>query len=211
MSIIYTLTDESPRLATESLLPIAKFFANAADIEIETKDISLAARILAAFGIAPDDLAYLSKLTKDPSANIIKLPNISASVPQLKAAIAEFQGKGYKIPNYPENPRNEDEQKIKELYDKVKGSAVNPVLRQGNSDRRAPLAVKQYAKKHPHSMGEWKSDFKTRVNSMSSGDFYENEKSITLNENTSFSIEFINENGKWTVLKKPATLLDDEI
>jgi len=209
--IIYTLTDESPRLATESLLPIAKFFANAADIEIETKNISLAARILAAFDLAPDDLAYLSKLTKEPSANIIKLPNISASVPQLKMAIAELQSKGYKIPNYPENPQNKDEQKTRDIYDKVKGSAVNPVLRQGNSDRRAPLAVKQYAKKHPHSMGEWKSDFKTRVASMNGSDFYENEKSITLKENTSFSIEFINEGGVREVLKKPAPLLAGEI
>ncbi|MDR2594087.1 MAG: NADP-dependent isocitrate dehydrogenase [Fibromonadaceae bacterium] len=211
MSIIYTLTDESPRLATESLLPIAKFFANAAGIEIETKDISLAARILAAFNLVPDDLAYLGKLTKEPDANIIKLPNISASLPQMKAAIDEIKSKGYKIPNYPENPRNEEEQKIKAIYDKVKGSAVNPVLRQGNSDRRAPLSVKQYAKAHPHSMGEWKSDFKTKVVSMPSGDFYESEKSITLSENTSFSIEFINEKSERTTLKKSAPLLDGEI
>jgi isocitrate dehydrogenase len=209
--ITYTLTDESPRLATESLLPIVKFFAGAAGIEIETKDISLAARILAAFDLVPDDLAYLNKLTKEPSANIIKLPNISASVPQLKAALAELQSKGYKIPGYPENPHNEDEQKTKDIYDRVKGSAVNPVLRQGNSDRRAPLAVKQYAKKHPHSMGEWKSDFKTRVASMSSGDFYESEKSMTMKENTSFSIEFINKEGAKEVLKKPIPLLADEI
>jgi len=211
MPIIYTLTDESPRLATESLLPIAKFFANAAGIEIETKDISLAARILAAFNLAPDDLAYLGNLTKEPGANIIKLPNISASLPQMKAAIAELQSKGYKIPNYPENPQNEEEQKIKAIYDKVKGSAVNPVIRQGNSDRRAPLSVKQYAKAHPHSMGEWKSDFKTKVCSMQSGDFYESEKSITLSENTSFSIEFINEKGEQTTLKKSAPLLEGEI
>ena len=211
MPIIYTLTDESPRLATESLLPIAKFFANAAGIEIETKDISLAARILAAFNLAPDDLAYLGNLTKEPGANIIKLPNISASLPQMKAAIAELQSKGYKIPNYPENPQNEEEQKIKAIYDKVKGSAVNPVIRQGNSDRRAPLSVKQYAKAHPHSMGEWKSDFKTKVSSMQSGDFYESEKSITLSENTSFSIEFVNEKGEQTILKKSAPLLEGEI
>jgi isocitrate dehydrogenase len=211
MPIIYTLTDESPRLATESLLPIAKFFAKAADVEIETKNISLAARILAAFNLVPDDLDYLSKLTKEPSANIIKLPNISASLPQMKAAIAELQSKGYKIPNYPENPQNEEEQKVKAIYDKVKGSAVNPVIRQGNSDRRAPQAVKQYAKTHPHSMGEWKSDFKTKVASMQSGDFYESEKSITLGENTSFSIEFINEKGERTTLKKSAPLLEGEI
>jgi len=211
MPIIYTLTDESPRLATESLLPIAKFFANAAGVEVETKDISLAARILAAFNLVPDDLAYLGKLTKEPSANIIKLPNISASLPQMKAAIAELQSKGYKIPIYPENPSDEEEQKIKAVYDKVKGSAVNPVLRQGNSDRRAPLSVKQYAKAHPHSMGEWKSDFKTKVASMQIGDFYESEKSITLSENTSFSIEFINEKGERTTLKKSAPLLEGEI
>ena len=211
MPIIYTLTDESPRLATESLLPIAKFFANAAGVEVETKDISLAARILAAFNLVPDDLDYLGKLTKEPSANIIKLPNISASLPQMKAAIAELQSKGYKIPIYPENPSDEEEQKIKAVYDKVKGSAVNPVLRQGNSDRRAPLSVKQYAKAHPHSMGEWKSDFKTKVASMQIGDFYESEKSITLSENTSFSIEFINEKGERTTLKKSAPLLEGEI
>ncbi len=211
MPIIYTLTDESPRLATENLLPIAKSFAKVAGIEIETRDISLAARILAAFGLASDELAYLGKLTKEPSANIIKLPNISASIPQIKAAVAELQCKGYKIPNYPENPQNTDEQKIKAIYDKVKGSAVNPVLRQGNSDRRAPLSVKQYAKKHPHSMGEWKSDFKTKVASMNSGDFYESEKSITLKENSSFSIEFINTQGTKFLLKKSAPLLEGEV
>jgi len=211
MPVIYTLTDESPRLATESLLPVAKFFAGVAGIEVETRDISLAARILAAFNLAPDDLAYLGNLTKDPGANIIKLPNISASIPQIKAAVAELQGKGHKIPNYPENPQNEEEQKIKAVYDRVKGSAVNPVLRQGNSDRRASLSVKQYAKKHPHSMGEWKSDFKTKVVSMNSGDFYESEKSITVKENSSFSIEFINEKGKKTLLKKSAPLLEGEV
>jgi isocitrate dehydrogenase len=209
--ITYTLTDESPRLATESFLPIVKFFADAAGIEIETKDISLAARILAAFNLVPDDLAYLGKLTKEPNANIIKLPNISASVPQLKAAIAELQSKGYKIPSYPENPRSEDEQKTKGIYDKVKGSAVNPVLRQGNSDRRAPLAVKQYAKKHPHSMGEWKSHFKTRVASMSSGDFYENEKAMTIKESSSFAIEFINERNEKSLLREAKPLLVGEI
>ncbi|MCL2100687.1 MAG: NADP-dependent isocitrate dehydrogenase [Fibromonadales bacterium] len=211
MSIIYTLTDESPRLATESLLPIAKFFANAAGIEIETKDISLASRILAAFELASDDLAYLGKLTKEPGANIIKLPNISASIPQMKTAIAELQSKGYKIPDYPEKPQNEDEQKIKAIYDKVKGSAVNPVLRQGNSDRRAPLSVKQYAKKHPHSMGEWKADFKTAVASMSDGDFYESEKSITLKQDSSFLIEFINEKGEKVLLRNSKPLLAGEI
>jgi isocitrate dehydrogenase len=211
MQIIYTLTDESPRLATESLLPIAKFFASSAGIEVETKDISLAARILAAFNLVPDDLAYLGKLTKEPNANIIKLPNISASIPQMKAAIAELQGKGYKIPNYPENPQNEDEKKIKEIYEKVKGSAVNPVLRQGNSDRRAPLSVKRYAKKNPHSMGEWKSNFKTKVASMNSGDFYESEKSITLQGDSSFSIVFINGNGNKTTLRESAPLLAGEI
>jgi len=202
MPIVYTLTDESPRLAAESLLPIAQSFAAAAGIEMETRDISLAARILAAFNLAPDDLAYLGKLAKEPTANIIKLPNISASIPQMKAAIAELQSKGYKIPNYEDN---------QEIYDKVKGSAVNPVLRQGNSDRRAPLSVKQYAKKHPHSMGEWKSDFKTKVVSMTGGDFYESEKSITINEKSSFAIEFINEKGEKTLLRKAAPLLEGEI
>ena len=202
MPIVYTLTDESPRLATESLLPIAQFFAAAAGITLETRDISLAARILAAFNLASDDLAYLGKLAKEPEANIIKLPNISASIPQMKAAIAELQSKGYKIPNY------EDSQ---EIYDKVKGSAVNPVLRQGNSDRRAPLSVKQYAKKHPHSMGEWKSDFKTKVTSMTGGDFYESENSITINEKTSFAIEFINGKNEKTLLRKAAPLLEGEI
>ncbi|MDR3001418.1 MAG: NADP-dependent isocitrate dehydrogenase [Fibromonadaceae bacterium] len=202
MPIIYTLTDESPRLATESLLPVAKFFAEAAGIEMETKDISLAARILAAFDLASDDLAYLGKLANEPNANIIKLPNISASIPQMKAAIAELQSKGYKIPNYEEKP---------EIYDKVKGSAANPVLRQGNSDRRAPLSVKQYAKKHPHSMGEWKTDFKTAVASMSNGDFYESEKSITLKQDSSFSIEFINKKGEKEILRDSKPLLNGEI
>ena len=202
MSIIYTITDESPRLATESLLPIVKFFAKSADIEVETKDISLAARILSAFNIVPDDLAYLGELTKEPNANIIKLPNISASIPQLNAAISELQSKGYKIPNYKDAP---------EVYDKIKGSAVNPVLRQGNSDRRAPSSVKLYAKKHPHSMGEWREDFKTRVASMQSGDFYETEKSMTLKEDSSFFIEFVNEKGEKTLLKKSAPLLKGEI
>ncbi|MDR2732338.1 MAG: NADP-dependent isocitrate dehydrogenase [Fibromonadaceae bacterium] len=211
MPITYTLTDESPRLATESLLPIVRTFASAAGIEIETRDISLAARILAAFELVPNDLAYLGKLTKEPCANIIKLPNISASVPQIKAAVAELQGKGYKIPAYPENPQSEDEQKTKDIYERVKGSAVNPVLRQGNSDRRAPLAVKQYAKKHPHSMGEWKNDFKTKVASMNSGDFYENEKSITLSEDSSFSIEFTNEKREKFLLKKATPLTAGEI
>jgi isocitrate dehydrogenase len=211
MSIIYTITDESPRLATESLLPIAKFFANAAGIEVESRDISLASRILAAFGLAENDLAYLGSLTEKPYANIIKLPNISASLPQMKAAIAELQGKGCKIPDYPETPQTEEEQKIKDAYDKVKGSAVNPILRQGNSDRRAPLSVKQYAKKHPHSMGEWKSDFKTCVASMQSGDFYESEKSITLSESSSFAIEFTNEKGEKKTLRPYAFLSSGEI
>jgi isocitrate dehydrogenase len=211
MPIIYTITDESPRLATESLLPIANFFASAGGIEIQTKDISLAARILAACGLAKDNLAELGNLVNEPTANIIKLPNISASVPQIKVAILELQSKGYKIPDYPENPQNEEEQKIKVTYDKVKGSAVNPVLRQGNSDRRAPLSVKRYAKKHPHAMGEWKSDFKTEVASMSEGDFYESEKAITLSESSSFAIEFVNEKGTQETLRKNAPLLAGEI
>ena len=165
--IYYTLTDESPFLATQSLLPIVRGFAKAADIDVETKNISLPGRILAAFGKASDDLDFLGKLTLDPSANIIKLPNISASVPQLKAAIAELQKNGFDVPDYPDAPANDEEKAIRAKYDKVKGSAVNPVLRQGNSDRRAPKAVKNYARNNPHSNGVWNESVKTHVSSMS--------------------------------------------
>src|SRR5690606_27100954 len=186
--IIYTKTDEAPALATYSLLPIVKSFASAANVEIETKDISLAARILALFPDflsdnqqITDDLAYLGELATKPEANIIKLPNISASIPQLKDAIKELQGKGYAIPDYPDTPKNATEEDIRSRYDKVKGSAVNPVLREGNSDRRAPKAVKNYAKKHPHSMGAWSADSKSHVAHMSGGDFYSSEKSVVMN------------------------------
>lgn len=217
-NIFYTITDESPFLATQSLLPIVSAFAKTAGIDVLSKDISLAARICAAFADKlpeekrfSDDLAFLGALTQDPTANIIKLPNISASIPQLKAAILELQQKGFAVPDYPEIPSNEQEKEIKARYDKVKGSAVNPVLREGNSDRRAPRAVKEYAKKHPHKMGAWSCDSKTHVASMSCGDFYETEKSITLNDNDSFQIEWVKESGEIVVLRKQAPLLKGEI
>lgn len=216
--IFYTLTDESPMLATQSLLPIVQSFAAAADIDVELRDISLAGRILAAFPEflsesqrQPDDLTMLGALTLEPSANIIKLPNISASMPQLKAAIAELQAKGYALPAYPDAPVNESEKSIKARYDKIKGSAVNPVLREGNSDRRAPRAVKNFARKNPHSMGAWSADSRTHVSSMSTGDFYASEKSITLPAATSFAIEFVNVQGEVSLLRKAAPLLAGEI
>ncbi|MCF0215971.1 MAG: NADP-dependent isocitrate dehydrogenase [Fibrobacteraceae bacterium] len=209
--IFYTLTDESPFLATQSLLPIVRGFAKQANIEIETKNISLPGRILAAFDKAPNDLDFLGKLTLDPNANIIKLPNISASVPQLKAAIAELQAKGFDIPNYPDDPSTEEEKAIRGKYDKIKGSAVNPVLRQGNSDRRAPKAVKNYAKKNPHSMGPWTSESKTHVASMSENDFYGTEKSITLSKADTFKIEFVASDGSVTELRPAKPLLAGEI
>lgn len=216
--IYYTITDESPFLATQSLLPIVSAFAKTAGIDVLSKDISLAGRICAAFAdFLPedkrhsDDLAFLGELTQAPDANIIKLPNISASIPQLKAAIAELQKNGYPLPEYPEAPTTEEEKLIKAKYDKVKGSAVNPVLREGNSDRRAPRAVKEYARKHPHKMGEWSKDSKTHVASMTTGDFYETEKSITLKNNDSFRIEWVNANCDVKVLKKDAPLLEGEI
>ena len=176
--IIYTKTDEAPALATYSFLPIVKAFTETAGVEVETRDISLAGRIIAVFPEylteeqrIGDALAELGELAKTPEANIIKLPNISASIPQLKAAISELQEKGYKLPDYPESPSNDEEKKIKATYDKVKGSAVNPVLREGNSDRRAPKAVKNFAKKNPHRMGAWSKDSKSHVASMSGDDF----------------------------------------
>jgi len=209
--IYYTLTDESPFLATQSLLPIVRGFAKAADIAVETKNISLPGRILAAFGHGSDDLDFLGKLTFDPSANIIKLPNISASVPQLKAAIAELQKNGFAVPDYPDAPSNDEEKAIRAKYDKVKGSAVNPVLRQGNSDRRAPKAVKNYARKNPHSDGKWDESVKTHVSSMQSDDFYGNEKSVTLKKADTFKIEFVAEDGTVTVLREAKPLLEGEI
>ncbi len=216
--IIYTKTDEAPALATRSFLPIVKAFVKSSSIDIETKDISLAARILAVFPDflnedqrVSDDLAILGEMAKKPETNIIKLPNISASVPQLKSAIKELQTKGFAIPDYPNAPSNAKEEDIKSRYDKIKGSAVNPVLREGNSDRRAPKAVKNYAKNNPHSMGAWTADSKTHVATMTEGDFAHNEKSVTLAEATSITIEHTDAAGKTTVLKDSFPLLKGEI
>ncbi len=217
-TIFYTKTDEAPALATRSFLPIVKAFVEPSGINIETKDISLAARILATFPDflndnqkVEDALAELGELVKKPEANIIKLPNISASIPQLEAAIEELQSKGYKVPDYPDEPANDDEKAIKSRYDKIKGSAVNPVLREGNSDRRAPKAVKNYAKNNPHSMGAWSSDSKTHVATMTEGDFAHNEKSVTIDKATSIKIQHTDSNGNTTVLKDSFPLLDGEI
>ena len=215
--IIYTQTDEAPRLATFSLLPIVKAFTDAAGVVVETRDISLAGRILSVFPelMDPeqrfnDDLAELGRLTLRPDANIIKLPNISASLPQMHEAIAELQGKGYGIPDYPEEPRDAEEEKIKTRYDGVKGSAVNPVLREGNSDRRAADAVKRYAKKHPHTMGVWSSDSKTHVAHMTSGDFYGSERSVVMPSDDTLIIEFVDEMGT-TVLADSVVVEEGEV
>ena len=211
--IIYTKTDEAPYLATHSLLPILKAFMQKVGVDIDTADISLAGRILANFPEylteeqrIPDDLAMLGQLVLKPEANIIKLPNISASLPQLKAAITELQSKGYKIPDYPDNPSTEEEKKVKAIYDKIKGSAVNPVLREGNSDRRAPQPVKDYVRKHPHKMGPWSSDSKTKVAYMNGGDFFSNEKSTTMPQQDTLTIEFKDANGETKELKKVPVL-----
>ncbi|MFV5688291.1 NADP-dependent isocitrate dehydrogenase [Flavobacterium sp. ZT3R25] len=216
--IFYTLTDEAPLLATYSFLPIVQAFTSTSDIEIETRDISLAARILANFPEfltedqkTGDALLELGQLATTPEANIIKLPNVSASVPQLKAAIAELQSHGYNLPDFPEEPQNEAETTIKAKYSKILGSAVNPVLREGNSDRRAPKAVKNYAKANPHSMGAWTSDSKTQVASMESGDFYGSEKSLTVADATDVKIEFVAKDGSTTVLKASTPLKVGEI
>lgn len=216
--LYYTKTDEAPALATLSFLPIVKSFTETADIEVETKDISLAGRIAAMFPELltkeqqiPDDLSILGELAKTPEANIIKLPNISASIPQLKEAIEELQKKGYNLPNYPDEPKTDEEKAIKAKYDKIKGSAVNPVLREGNSDRRAPKAVKNYAKAHPHTMGEWSSDSKTHVATMSHGDFKSNEKSLTLSNADEVRIELVGTDGNTTVLKDKLALLKGEV
>jgi isocitrate dehydrogenase len=216
--IFYTLTDEAPLLATYSFLPIVQAFTATSNIEIETRDISLAGRILSNFPeFLKDDqktgdaLAELGKLATAPEANIIKLPNVSASVPQLKAAIAELQSHGYAIPNFPEDPQSDSEKEIKAKYSKVLGSAVNPVLREGNSDRRAPKAVKNYAKANPHSMGAWSSDSKTKVASMENGDFYGSEKSVTVAEANDVKIEFVAKDGSTTVLKASTPLKAGEI
>ena len=217
-TIVYTKIDEAPALATYSLLPILKGFANGTGIDFVPKDISLSGRIIANFPDnltpsqkIPDYLAELGALALTPEANIIKLPNISASIPQLKAAIKELQDQGYNIPDYPEAPANEAEKEIHTRFAKVLGSAVNPVLREGNSDRRAPLSVKQYAKKHPHKMGAWSSDSKSHVASMSDGDFYGSETSVTLDKAATVTIEFVDGNGKSTVLKDKTPLLPGEI
>ncbi|MFL0536104.1 NADP-dependent isocitrate dehydrogenase [Micrococcus luteus] len=216
--IIYTLTDEAPMLATASLLPIVRAYAGTAGVELETRDISLAGRILAAFkDVLPEDqrtadaLAELGELVKSPEANVIKLPNISASVPQLRAAIKELQAHGYALPEYPDEPKTDEEKDAKARYDSVKGSAVNPVLREGNSDRRAPKAVKAYAQRFPHSMGEWTPDSKTAVATMGADDFRANEQSVTLPAADVLTIEFTGEDGKTTVLKEGLKVLQGEV
>lgn len=216
--ILYTITDEAPALATHSLLPVIQAYTAAAGVSVETRDISLSGRILANFPDCleegqriPDALAELGELAKTPEANIIKLPNISASIPQMKAAIAELQSQGYALPDYPEEPASEAERAVKSRYDKIKGSAVNPVLREGNSDRRAAAAVKQYARKHPHRMGAWSPDSKSAVSSMSSDDFFANEQSVTLPEATTARIELTGPDGSATVLKDGLALQVGEI
>ena len=216
--IIYTLTDEAPFLATSSFLPIIRTFAAPAGIEVAEADISVASRILGQFPEylseeqrVPDTLAELGKLTLKPEANIIKLPNISASVSQLMAAIKELQDKGYKIPDYPENAKTDEEKDIRARYNKCTGSAVNPVLREGNSDRRAPAAVKNYARKNPHSMAEWSQASRSHVSHMHAGDFYHGEKSITLDKARDVKMELITKSGKSIVLKPKVALLDREI
>jgi isocitrate dehydrogenase len=218
MKIIYTHTDEAPALATQSLLPIVRAFAAVAGVEVELRDISLAGRILAQFPDrldadhrVSDDLAELGELAKTPEANIIKLPNISASVPQLRAAIAELQEQGYEIPGYPGDPADDAERDIRERYDRVKGSAVNPVLREGNSDRRAPESVKAYARNHPHSMGEWSSESESHVSTMSDGDFRSTERSVTLEADGTVRIEHVAEDGEVTVLKAEFDVLAGEV
>ena len=216
--IIYTKTDEAPMLATYSFLPIINAFSKAAGVSVELRDISLAGRILAVFPEyltpqqkQPDALSELGELAKTPEANIIKLPNVSASLPQLQAAVKELQSQGYKLPEYPENPKDDKEKDIKARYDKIKGSAVNPVLREGNSDRRAPLSVKAHTRKHPHKMGPWSPDSKTHVSHMKGGDFRSNEKSMTTTAATDARIEFVGQDGKTTVLKPKVALQVGEI
>ncbi|WP_347558735.1 NADP-dependent isocitrate dehydrogenase [Robbsia sp. KACC 23696] len=216
--IIYTLTDEAPALATYSLLPIVKAFTHSSGIDVETRDISLAGRIVAQFPDVldaahkqSDDLTELGELATTPEANIIKLPNISASVPQLKAAIKELQAQGYKLPEYPDEPKNDAEKETKARYDRTKGSAVNPVLREGNSDRRAPLSVKAYARKHPHKMGAWSAESKSHVSHMSSGDFYGSEKSALIDADGAVRIELVGKDGSVKVLKEKTSVKAGEI
>ncbi|MGO4600192.1 NADP-dependent isocitrate dehydrogenase [Terrabacter sp. 2RAF25] len=217
-TIIYTHTDEAPALATASLLPIVSAFAKQAGVEVETRDISLSGRIIAGFpdALKPeqrvgDALAELGELAKTPEANIVKLPNISASIPQLKAAIAELQAAGYDLPDYPDNPATDDEKAARAAYDKVKGSAVNPVLREGNSDRRAPASVKSYARKHPHSMGAWSADSKTNVATMGEHDFRHNEKSVVIEADDTLRVELVGADGTTTVLKESIPVLAGEV
>ncbi len=216
--IIYTKTDEAPALATDSFLPIIRRFVRSSSIEVETRDISLAGRILAKFPDhltaeqrQEDALEILGELVKKPDANIVKLPNISASLPQLKTAIEELQGQGYAIPDYPEDPQNDGERSAKAIYDKIKGSAVNPVLREGNSDRRAPKAVKEFARKHPHSMGAWSKDSVSHVASMESGDFYGSEKSLVMDAANNLKIQLITADGKTKVLKENTPVKEGEV
>jgi len=217
-TIIYTLTDEAPLLATYAFLPIIRTFTEPAGINVETSDISVAARILAEFSDClsedqrvPDNLGELGELTHDPATNIIKLPNISASVPQLNAAIKELQEKGYAIPDYPAQPKNDEEKALKERYGKILGSAVNPVLREGNSDRRAPRAVKEYARRHPHSMGEFSQASRTHVATMKGGDFYHGEKSMTLDRDRVVRMELKTKRGETIVLKAETSLTDGDV
>ncbi|MCB1669895.1 MAG: NADP-dependent isocitrate dehydrogenase, partial [Pseudomonadales bacterium] len=217
-AIIYTETDEAPALATYSLLPIIQAFAAVSDINVETRDISLSGRIIANFPDFLDEsqrigdaLTELGEMTQDPLANIIKLPNISASIPQLKAAIRELQEQGYSLPDYPEEPKTDKEKDVKARYDRIKGSAVNPVLREGNSDRRAPASVKAYARKNPHSMGAWSKDSKSHVAHMESGDFYGSEKSVTFTDATDVKILFTGAAGQQTELKSSFPLQAGEV
>ncbi|MFF9525211.1 NADP-dependent isocitrate dehydrogenase [Streptomyces achromogenes] len=217
-TIIYTYTDEAPALATHSFLPVIQAYASQAGVPVETRDISLAGRIIAVFPEylnedqrIPDALTELGELAKTPAANIIKLPNISASIPQLKAAVAELQGKGYALPDYPDDPKTDEEREIRARYDKVKGSAVNPVLREGNSDRRAPASVKNYAKTHPHRMGAWTSESKTNVATMGENDFRSTEKSVVISEAGTLRIELAAEDGTTTVLKDSVPVLEGEV
>jgi len=216
--IFYTLTDEAPALATRSLLPIFKSFAAACDVEVDTKNISLASRILSNLSeyIEPDQqvndaLAELGSLVLEPSANVIKTPNISASIPQIKDAIEELQGKGYALPDFPDDPQSDEEIKIREAYERVKGSNVNPVIREGNSDRRAPAAVKNYARNNPHSMGEWLPTSRSHVATMNGGDFRSSERSITLAQECSVKIEFTDKYGNQTLKQKGLQLLQGEV
>src|SRR5579875_1355019 len=218
MKIIYTHTDEAPALATQSLLPILRAFTGAAGIEIELRDISLAARILAQFPDrleeeqrVPDALAELGELVKTPEANVIKLPNISASVPQLKAAIAELQEHGYPLPDYPEEPADQEQREVRARYDRVKGSAVNPVIRQGNSDRRASEAVKNHARRHPHPMGEWSRQSRSHVSTMREGDFRSTERSLTVEREGEVRIEQVDEDGRVSVLREHIEVLAGDV